>query len=166
VRQAGPGRLELGAEGDQEQRGQALHPLDHQVQQLARGRVDPVDVLVDHQHRPLPGQELELPEQRLGCPLLPPPWREIEGWVPAGGRDRQQIGQERHIVDGRRGRREQRLQLLEPRLGRVVAFEPGRAGELADDRVQGIIAVVRRAEAAQPGVRLVPEPFLQRGRDP
>ena len=60
VRQADPGRLELGPEGDDEQHGQARHPLDDAIQQLQRGRVDPVDIFKDHQDWLLPSEEFEL----------------------------------------------------------------------------------------------------------
>ena len=50
---------------------------------------------------------------------------------------------------GWRGRRQQRLQLGEPHLGRVVAREAGGALELRDHRVERAVLVVRRAEVAQ-----------------
>ena len=70
LRLAGPGRLELGAERHDQQHRQAAHALDGEVEQLARGRVDPMRVLEDHEHRLLAGQTFELPDQRLECPLL------------------------------------------------------------------------------------------------
>ena len=51
LRLAGPRRLELGAERHNEQHGQATHPLQTEVEQLARGRVDPMRVLDDHENR-------------------------------------------------------------------------------------------------------------------
>ena len=62
---AGPGRLEFRAKGDRQQHRQMPHPVDGQVQQLARSRVDPVGVLEHHQHRPLPCRGVEQAEHRL-----------------------------------------------------------------------------------------------------
>ena len=70
LRLAGPGRLELGAERHDQQHRQAADPLDDEVEQLARGRVDPMRVLEDHDHRLLARQAFELPDQRLQCPFL------------------------------------------------------------------------------------------------
>ena len=51
-------------------------------------------------------------------------------------------------------RREQRLQLVQLCLGRVVAREPGGAFELVDERIERAVLVMRRAEIAQAGMRL------------
>ena len=40
------------------------------VEQLARCRIDPMQVLKEHQYRLPPRQCLELPQQRRQCPLL------------------------------------------------------------------------------------------------
>ena len=45
--------------------GRLRDPLDDEVEQFARGRVDPMRVLEDHQHRLLARQTFELPDQRL-----------------------------------------------------------------------------------------------------
>ena len=60
VRTADPGRRELRPEGDDHQDRQRGHPLDEQVERLARGRVDPVHVLEHHQHRLTRRQSLDL----------------------------------------------------------------------------------------------------------
>ena len=65
MRLAAPGVLKLGAEGDDEQDRQPRYPIDRQVEQLARGRVDPMRVLEDHQDGPAPRQGFELMQQRL-----------------------------------------------------------------------------------------------------
>jgi len=61
---AGPGRRELGAKRHEQQYRHAADALDHQVEQLARGRVDPMRVLEDHDDRLAPRQAFELPDQR------------------------------------------------------------------------------------------------------
>ena len=68
---ANPGRLELGAEGYDEQNGQPAHLLDCEIEQLARGRIDPMRILENDQHWFLARQALKLPNQGLQCPLLP-----------------------------------------------------------------------------------------------
>jgi hypothetical protein len=70
LRLADPGRLELGAVRHDQQDWQAADTLDSEVEQLARGRVDPMRVLEDHHHRVLECQTLELADQRLQCALL------------------------------------------------------------------------------------------------
>ena len=65
LRLAGPGRLELRAERYDQQHRQAAHMLDGEVEQLARGRVDPLRILKNHHQRLLARQAFELPEQRL-----------------------------------------------------------------------------------------------------
>ena len=70
MRLADPGRLELGAERDDQQHWQIADPLDGEVEQLARGRVNPMRVLENHDHRLPARQTFELADQRLQCPLL------------------------------------------------------------------------------------------------
>jgi hypothetical protein len=70
LRLAGLGRLELGTERHDQQHGQIADALDGEVEQFARGRIDPMRVLEDHQHRLSSCEAFELPDQRLECPLL------------------------------------------------------------------------------------------------
>ena len=116
---------------DQQHR-QPPHPVDGQIQQLARGWIDPVGVLEHHQHRPAPRLGFELAEQRLEQ-LLPLALRaEVE--IRGGTRQRQQLAQQRDIVVIARARREQRPQFAKLGFDRVVAGEPGGAFELRDER--------------------------------
>jgi hypothetical protein len=71
VRLARPGRLELRPEGEQEQDRQPLRALDGEAQKLLCGRVDPVHVLVDHEHRLPGGEAVELIKEHLQRALLP-----------------------------------------------------------------------------------------------
>jgi len=66
---AGPWRLKLGPEGHDQQHRQAADMLDHEVEQLARGRVDPMRILEDHNHGLSACQTFEMPDQRLQCPF-------------------------------------------------------------------------------------------------
>ena len=71
VGQAPPRRLEFRAEGDQQQHRQLAHALDGEIEHLQRGRVGPMRVLEQHQHRLLLRQPLHLIEQReQGLPPL------------------------------------------------------------------------------------------------
>ena len=72
LRLAGPGRLELGPERHDQQYRQAADAIDGQVEQFARGRVDPMRVLENHQHRLLARQTFELADQRFQCLFLFP----------------------------------------------------------------------------------------------
>ncbi len=65
MRLTAPGGLKLGAEGDDEQDEHPRHTFECQVQQLARGRVDPMRVLENHQNGPAPRQGCELIQQRF-----------------------------------------------------------------------------------------------------
>ena len=49
LRPSDPGWLELGAVGCNQQHRHIRDPLDSEVEQLARGRIDPMQVLEDHQ---------------------------------------------------------------------------------------------------------------------
>jgi hypothetical protein len=88
-------------------------------------------------------------------------WAELEGREAALGRQRQQLSQQRPIL--RRGRGKHRRQLIQLRLGRVLALERGGARKLCDDRVEGAVLVVRRAEIAHAGIRFAPDTFLKGG---
>ncbi len=60
-------------------------------------------------------QTLKLPDQRRQCPLLPPLWAEVRHRVAFRGPQRQQIGDEWHVLLGRRGAGEQGFEF--PQLG-------------------------------------------------
>jgi len=119
-------------------------------------------VLEEHDDRLAARQAHDLPDQRRQCPVLfrlrTEPWQR----PPFRRRQRQQIGEQRHILVGRRGAGEQGLELLP--LGRrsIVTGESGRVGELLDKREQRAVLVVRRTEIAQPEMRLAAEPLFQR----
>ena len=72
VRPAAPGRGEVGAEGQQHQHPLARDPPDEPVEQLQRGRVGPVQIFEDGQHRLPAGEAGHLLDQDLDrrLPLL------------------------------------------------------------------------------------------------
>ena len=168
MRQSGPGRPELGPEGDKEQRRQAPEALNRHAQQFQGRRVDPVRIL-EQDEDGLPRREAgELRQQGREQPLAPPLRVERRQGRPAAGdaREPEQIGDQRHIILARRSPDEQRLELAEPRFRRFAALESRRTRHLRDNRGEGAVLMMRRAEVPQPGVRLAGESLHQRGGEP
>ena len=89
---------------------------------------------------------IALPEQRLECLLLLSLRIELARGVQIAAGNVQQFGKEDHVRDWRRSLCEQRLQLVELGLGRIVALKPGGSFELHDCRVESAVLVVWRAE--------------------
>jgi len=163
LRQPAPGRDEFRAVGRNDKHRQARRALDRAVEQIARTGVDPVQVFADEQHRLSPRQPYEVPDQGLEGPFLLTPQAQCKRRIALLRRQRQQVHEEGRIFDRRRCRREQRCELVEPRLDRILAREPGGAFELGDERVEGALLVMRRTEIAQPRMRLADEPVVQDG---
>ena len=64
VRVPRPRRLKIGPERDDEKDRQRLQAFDRQRQEFDRGRIGPMDILEQHQHRTVPRQSFELLDQR------------------------------------------------------------------------------------------------------
>ena len=160
MRVFGPGRLELWAEGDEQQDREADDSVDGEMQKLQGTRVDPVRVLEHHQQRRLPGEAFELPKDGRERAF---PLRRRAEWHgrEAVGGQRQQLRQQPPVF--RRCTVEKRLQLLGLRLGRVAVLETGHPLELAGDGEERAVAVVRRAEVAELGVGLAEKPLPEGG---
>ncbi|HKN29675.1 MAG TPA: hypothetical protein VJY34_18025 [Roseiarcus sp.] len=62
--------------------------------------------------------------------------------------------------------REQRVELVEPGLGVVLARKPRRPRHVADGRIERAVDVLRRAEVAHPHMRLARQPLEERRRQP
>jgi hypothetical protein len=162
VRPAGPGRGELGPEGGDQQDPKRRHPIDDQIIELEGGRVAPLRILEQHHHRLPRRQPLHLRHQRPQRHLLLLLRGKMERRVALAGGERQQRRQQRRglaKIVGRLG--EHRLQLVEARVGGVLAPEPGCPFEVGDRRVERMVLVVRRAEHAEAGVRLGAQPLEQ-----
>jgi hypothetical protein len=86
--------------------------------------------------------------------------------VAVAGGEPQQVGDQGDLVAALRRPREQRLELAAPGLRRVLPREPGRPLELTDHREQRAVPVLRRAEVAEFGVRLLGEPLHQPSGEP
>ena len=83
--------------------------------------------------------------------------------IPAGNATK--AGQHRDVLRVRRGLGDQRVELGQFLRRRIAALEPGGAFELADEREERAVGVMRRAEIAQRDVRFAPQPFVERERD-
>src|SRR5260370_13357841 len=121
-------------------------------------------VLEDHQDGPLARQGCELMQHRFEQHFALALWAEVE--ASGGTWQGQELGQQRNFVITTRTSREQILRLPELLLDRVVAREPGGAFELDDERVERAVLMVRRAEIAQPGVRLARDAPAEARREP
>ena len=67
---------------------------------------------------------------------------------------RQHLGEQRRVLPGRRGLRQQRIELVELCLRCVAVRKSGGTFELPDDRIKGAVGVLGRAEITQPRVWL------------
>jgi hypothetical protein len=142
MRLADPDRLELGPVGGDEQYRQVRDSFDREIEQLARGWIDPMQVLKDHQYRLPPRQRLELPQQRRQCPLLLALRAEVERREALAAGKRQHLGDQREVA-GVRPVAEQGLELVQFHVRRVVAGKPCGAFQLADKGVERAVLIVR-----------------------
>ena len=140
----------------------SLDALDHQTQKLLRGRVDPVYVLVDQEHRLFRREALELVNQYFQRALLLALRQQVERRVATFRRQAEQGCDQRYrLVQLVCAARQERLQLVEPGLEQIVVLEGGGALQLLDQRVQRAGRVMGRALIEQADVELVLEPYTQ-----
>src|SRR5215471_16135689 len=116
-----------------------------------------MNVLEQHQQRLPSRQVLELVKQCLERLLALALRGEVKLW--AGPRQRQQFGQECHVLFAARARLKQRPQLDKLGFDRVAAAKTGDAFELTNDWEKRAVEMLRRAEIADAGVRLVSKVF-------
>ena len=91
---------------------------------------------------------------------------QIERGIASVIREGKHLGKERRVLHRGRGLREHHVKLVEPGLRRIVAAQSSGALHLADDGIKCAVRVLRRAEIAQPRVRLAGEAFEKRRREP
>src|SRR6266581_8038296 len=107
-------------------------------------------VLKHEQDRLLAGETLELIEQcrQRSAALL---YRaERQRRIPLAERDRQQRSKKRRYgLNPRCAHGEERFQLVEALLGRIVCLEPGGSLQLGDERTKRAVGVVERALVTQ-----------------
>ena len=163
VRVARPRRAELGPVGEHRQDRQGAHPLDQQVEQLQGRRIDPVQVLVQLEHRAVAGEAGQLLDQDLEGALLLALRAEVQGRVALARGTPSSAADQRHRLVQLLGRlAEQRLQLGELGLRLVVGRKARRPLQLRDDRMERAVGVVGRAEMAEREVRLAAQLLAQR----
>ena len=168
-----PGRFEFRAGGTKDHPRMVRRPRQSSVQQFERGRVAPLEVFQHKQRRPRAGCVCHHGQQGIERDRLAPIrcyrcGRCASLRCASLRRDAQQIG-DRGLTDGvgHAEAGQQRRQLGAPRFRAVAAFEPGRAGNLFDNRVQRIVASIRAAIPGELDVRdvsdMAPQLFHQTG---
>ena len=163
MRAADPRRGEFRAKGDHQQRAQAGQPIDEPAEHVERGRVDPVRILQQRQHRRVFRQPREQRDQRRNRSLLLLRRGHFQRRVSPLVGYRQQGSEERRDVLRIQPRtRDHRLQLVQPRRRRLDADKTRRMPDLAGDRIESVVDVVRRALIAHPHMRLVADPLAER----
>ena len=167
VRADRPGWLEFQPSGDEHHDGKPRNRLHQQAQQLQRGRVEPVRVLDQHQHRPAHRQPLDARQHGRQRPLLALLRRQPLLGLSVRHRQREKVGQQ-HDACGRRsaGRLQQRGELGQPLLGRIGAVEGRSPLQLADHGVERGIGLVRRPEILEAVIRPGVPLLLERGDQP
>jgi hypothetical protein len=166
MRLSRPRRGELGAERHNEQRRKSLDPGHGPAKHLQARGVSPMRILEDHQHRLPADQFQKLRRQRFQRPL-PTVFRgQLECGIPSIIWKRQHLGKECGVLGRGRGLGENRIKLVELRLRFVVVRQSCDALDVADDRIEHTIGVLRRAEIAQPRKRFAGQAFQKRGREP
>ena len=112
-------------------------------------------VLEQEQDRLLAGETLELIEQCRERPAALLRGAERQRRIPLAERDRQQRSKKRRYgLNPRCAHGEERFQLVEALLGRIVCLEPRRSLQLGDERTKRAVGVVGRALVTQARVRL------------
>src|SRR5262245_9773965 len=122
-------------------------------------------VLQQEQDRLPPGETLELIEQCRERPAALLRGAERQRRIALAERDRQQRGKKwRYGLHPRCAHSEDRFQLVEALLGRVVCPESRRSFQLGDERTKRAAGVVGRALVTQARVRLADDAFGERRR--
>jgi hypothetical protein len=74
------------------------------------------------------------------------------------------LGEKGRIFAGREALHQQRIELVELGLRGVFMVEASGALQLADDRIEGAVGMLRRAEVSQPRLRPGRDAFEELGR--
>src|SRR6266446_538851 len=120
-----------------------VDPCKNEVEELPRRRIDPVQILEDHQDRLRSGQPFELPQQRRKGALLFALRAQLKWRKSIAAGQRQQLDQQGDAAGLCRWC-EQLRQLVEFCLRPVVADETGGAFELDDDGMERAVLMMRR----------------------
>ena len=159
----GPRWRELGAEGHHHERWQVRDALHQQPEQRLSCRVDPMDVLVEHQDGAIARCPGEAGHQDLHGSLHLPLWAERQRRVASARWDRQQRCDQRYrlMVTGHQWRQEH-LQPVEPGRGGIAAFHPRGPLQLGDHRIERAVEVIGRAVVVEHRRSVGPDLLPQR----
>src|SRR5260370_32273794 len=111
------------------------------------------------------GETLELIEQRRERPAALLRGAQRQRRIPLAERDRQQRSKKRrYSLDPRCAHGEERFQLVEALLGRIVCLERRCSLQLGDERAKRAVGIVGRALVTQTRVRLAGDPLSESRR--
>ncbi len=148
MRSSDPGRRELVPEGHEQENPEGVEGVDDPAERLKGRRIRPVDVLEQKHHRGVARDGLDVADQRFER-LLPALLRGgVRRPMAAIVRQREHFGQKRCVFPRSRGSGEQRVKFVELGFGVVLARKPGRTLQMSDDRIEGAIRVLWRAEVS------------------
>ena len=166
VRPSGPWRHEFRPRRHDQQHGQRCDPINHPTERLKAGRIDPMCILEDHEHRTGAGQRVDPGDERIHRPLPALLRGEVGRAIASVVRNRQHLGKQCDVL--RRGGRlrEQGVELVESCSRRVFRGHAGGAFHLDGERIKCAVRVLRRAEIARARVRLGRKTFHERSGQP
>ena len=162
----GPRREEFRPEAYDQQRAKRPDAVHDAVQRFEARGVRPLRVLEDHQHRVDASSRLQLRHERLQGSLPAQRRRKVDRRVASVVLQGHHLGDERCVLGRGRGVPQQRVELVELGLRRVVAREPRGALHLADDGKERVVGALRRAEPARQRQRFAGQSLDERGGEP
>ena len=163
MRAADPGRGEFRAEGDHQQRAQTRQPIDEPAEHVERSRVDPMRVLQQREDGGVFGQPLEQRDQRRDRPLLLFARGHFKRGVSPLDGDRQQAARKGAMSFAFHPERAIIASSLSSRAAAGSPLTKPAACQIwLDDRIEGVVDVVRRALIAHPHMRLAADPLAER----
>jgi hypothetical protein len=145
-----PARRKLRPVAEHDQQRNVPDPVDQEVHDFEGRGIGPVGVLEQHHRRLLAGDGHRRVDECTQCLVLEFLRRHRDRPVALLARDREHRRDEPKVPARPAVLAEdQRFELVEFLLGRVVAREPQGALEIVDDRVERAVGVIRRAMEAQ-----------------
>jgi hypothetical protein len=146
VRSSNPRRLKFWPVRDDQQHAKGFDPIHCATECLKARGIGPMRILENHQHRIGLRQLLHLRSKRFHRSVPALLRHQFECGVAAIVRQRQHLGKERCVPLRGRGLRQDRIELVEPRLHGVVVRQSGGTFHLANDRIKRAVGVLWRAE--------------------
>ena len=157
-----PGRRKLGPTGQQTIQARRRALLHHQAEPLQRGRIDPVQVFDDEEHRLLLGLRQQPGQQGFEGFLLLPLGRQREGRILCRQRQREQRGKQRHHLWQRPGMPRQGVfQLLELLLRDGVPLPGQHPLQMGNHGSERTVLVIGGTAVLDPRMRFLRHLVLQ-----